>query len=100
MERGILFGRIAEAWLLRATSSQNSLKSGLEIAQLVGIVSIPSPTIRNQLMTYITLKVRTDVARALQQRARPSAESEELLQTAASLGVRLEPYIPAPKIQF
>jgi hypothetical protein len=45
-------------------------------------------------MTYITLKVRTDVARALQQRGRPSAESEELLQTAASLGVRLEPIHP------
>jgi hypothetical protein len=41
-------------------------------------------------MTNITLQVRPEVARALQHRGPPSAESEDLLKTAASLGVSLE----------
>lgn len=45
-------------------------------------------------MTEITLQVRPEVARALQHRAQSSAESEDLLQTAANLGVRLEPIHP------
>ncbi len=45
-------------------------------------------------MTNITLQVRPDVSRALQQRGPPSAESEELLKTAANLGVSLEPIHP------
>lgn len=45
-------------------------------------------------MTEITLQVRPEVARALQHRGQPSTESEDLLQTAANLGVRLEPIHP------
>ncbi|MGH9881298.1 MAG: hypothetical protein ACRD6N_07665 [Pyrinomonadaceae bacterium] len=45
-------------------------------------------------MTEITLQVRPEVARALQHRGQPSAESEELLKTAANLGVSLEPIHP------
>jgi len=71
MERGILFGRYRRSLVVKSNFLANSLKSGLEIAQLVGIVSIPSPTIRNQLMTYIlskferTLRVRYSSERGL-----------------------------------
>jgi hypothetical protein len=45
-------------------------------------------------MTEITLQVRPEVARALQQLGQPAAESEELLQTVADLNVSLQPIHP------